>query len=313
VHGHRRWLAAAVLSGSLVGVVLAASLAVVPSWLPGSAHQRWARQEGPRPSEAVLPLAVGGAAARQPGSVSVVTANLWRENPAAEADLAALVALGVDVVGINEGRLFRRLVGRAPGYLAVLPTEVPAGSQNPILLRRETTRFLGSGAERMCESVGSAPERWAVYALFEIGRSRLAYVNTHLNSHVEDDGTPFELPRVGRYVEHVHRLAMLVRSLQDRGYRVLVGGDFNWAWTSERPRWRHAPAVLFEELGLEVNWAHGTAPRGGSFGDRRIDYLAHDGDVLEIDGQQLLRGHSDHVWPLVTYRLRPGAEVGRSG
>ena len=170
-----------------------------------------------------------------------MTANLWLDNPTPAADLAVLAAEHPDVIGLNEARNHSSVVESTPGYLTVHADEVPAGTQNPILLRRATTLFLGSGAERMCEPVGKAPERWAVYALFEVNGVRFAYVNTHMNSHVENDGRPFPLPRVGQYVDHVHRLSALVRSLRVRDYRVIVGGDLNWAWTPGVRQSAHSP------------------------------------------------------------------------
>jgi endonuclease/exonuclease/phosphatase (EEP) superfamily protein YafD len=299
-----------VLLGTLlVGAVLVGSQ-LVP-WGPGAGASRADRGGGSR-AESVAG-SIGDPSAR----LTVVTANLWVSNPQPLGDLARLVALRPDVLGLQEARRFDPLLLGIDGYLAVVPDQVPAESQDPILLRRATTRFLGSGAERMCGAVGSAPARWAVYALFESGGRRIAYVNTHLDSHVEQDGRPYPLPRVRRYVEHLDRLALLVDSLRSRGYDVLVGGDFNWAWTGSRQQWVHAPVRMFDALGLVVQWSQPTAPAGASFEDRRIDYLAHDPGSLRIAGQRLVGGHSDHLWPLVTYRVvapgRRAAPASRAG
>lgn len=67
---------------------------------------------------------------------------------------------------------------------------------------------------------------------------------------------------------------------------------------------------MFRRLSLAVNWAHPSAPGGGTFEDRRIDYLAHAIDELRILRQRLETGHSDHVWPLVTYRILRGPGTG---
>ena len=237
-----------------------------------------------------------------PQKLTVVTANIWKANPALLSDVAHLVAQRADVIGLNEARGLRSELRSVPGYRLVLPAGGRAGTANPILLRRATTRFLGSGSELMCEAVGSSPERWAVYALFEHHGARTAYVNTHMNSHVDNDGVPYPLPRVGRYVEHTTRLAALVHGLRARDYDVLVGGDLNWAWSDGAEQWEHAPASVFDRLGLEPNWAQRGAPMGGTFEDRRIDYVAHDPAQLRVVRQRLLHGHSDHVWPMVTYR-----------
>lgn len=75
----------------------------------------------------------------------------------------------------------------------------------------------------------------------------------------------------------------------------------NSTWTTRAAQWTWSPKAVFARMGLAVHWAHKTAPKGGSLGSHRIDYIAYDRD-LTIESQRIVTGeHSDHRWPEVTF------------
>lgn len=235
----------------------------------------------------------------------VVSANIWRENKHVAEDLGILAETRAHIIGLNEGKALVDKVGlHVVGYRTIVAERPGAAHQNPILVR-EDVELLGFGSRKMCSAVNRSPERWATWVEFEHGGVRFAYVNTHMNSHVQEGkADPHELPRVKEYVEHAVRLRQLVKDLRAKGFEVIVGGDLNWSWTRGPLQWFWSPKRVFFRLGLRIQWAHKTAPEGGSHGRRRIDYLAHSPAHLIIHGQRLVKGHSDHLWPEVTYEVR---------
>ncbi len=97
-------------------------------------------------------------------------------------------------------------------------------------------------------------------------------------------------------------LTKLVEQLVAEGERVTVAGDLNWAWTTRAVRWVWSPKQVFKRLGLDMSWAAKSAPKGGSLGSRRVDYVAYDRDDLTIAAQRIVTDeHSDHRWPEVTF------------
>lgn len=237
--------------------------------------------------------------------LKVITANFWRENKHPRRDLETLASTRAHIIGLNEGKRLVEKVGlHVQGYRTIITDQQGSANQNPILVR-EDVDVLGFGSRKMCSKVGISPERWATWVEFEHNGVRFAYVNTHMNSHVQESATqPHNLPRVKEYIEHAIRLRRLVKDLRAQGFEVIVGGDFNWSWSTAAGQWLWSPRRVLGALGLKVQWAHKTAPKGGSKGRRRIDYLAHSPAHLTIHSQRLIKGHSDHLWSEVVYEVR---------
>jgi hypothetical protein len=233
----------------------------------------------------------------------ILEANFLKSNPAAQHDHQLLLSQGADLVGINEGRNFIHLFANSPGYHAAIPHTKGARQNNPILVSERLT-YLKFAAYDMCRRVGKSPSRAATVVFYELDGQRRAHVVTHTNAHIELAGRPRKLPRVFQDVVHMVRLGRLVRRLKREGWKVTVAGDFNWAYARGNRGWYFAPKRVLNRLGLAVNWADRTAPKGGSLGSRQIDYIAYDLDDLRVVKQEFVAGeHSDHRWVKATFEV----------
>ena len=234
-------------------------------------------------------------------SLCIVQANFLKSNKHAQHDLNVLVATRAHVIGLNEMRPFAGLLLKGvPGYQVIMP---PAGflRNNPVLLRNDV-KLLGTEFHKMCKGVGKSPARGATVVKFEFCGDKRAHIETHANAHIENAGKPRRLPRVGQDIKHVLKLARLIRRLQGQGYRTTVAGDFNWAWTRKAVQWVWSPKRLFARHHLVTQWDDRRAPKRGSLGGRRIDYIAYHPQDLVIKSQRYVAGeHSDHAWPEVTF------------
>lgn len=236
--------------------------------------------------------------------LTILEANFLKTNKHSERDHALLLAQGADLIGINEGRHFVKLFANSPGYDAVIPRTKGARQNNPILCRAGLglTSF---AAYDMCFRVNKSPARAATLVRYNFHGQTRAHIVTHTNAHIENAGRPRSLPRVAQDVIHMRRLARLVRRYQRAGYKVTVAGDFNWAWGRGERGWYWSPKRVFNRLGLAVQWEDPSAPKGGSLGRRRIDYIAYDPADLMVLRQGFVKGeHSDHSWPIVTFRVK---------
>lgn len=178
--------------------------------------------------------------------------------------------------------------------------------QNPVLIRGDVT-VRGSETRQMCEAVGTSPARSAVAVRFERDGLRWAVINTHMNSHVQASRTePRHLPRKGQYREHAIRLTEWVEELRGQGYRVIVAGDLNWAWSPQPLQWWWSPKAVFGRLGMVSQFEYGLLPRPK--GDRRaIEYVLFHPDDATCTSQRFITPEaSDHPWHAVT--LQPLTE-----
>jgi hypothetical protein len=234
----------------------------------------------------------------------ILQANFLKSNKYPEHDHQLLLSQGADLVGVNEGNPFRHLFLNSPGYQVAMPKTRGARTNNPIFVSNRLT-FLGFAAYDMCRRVGQSPPRAATVAKYLLDGKRRAHIVTHTNAHIELAGRPRNLPRVFQDTVHMVRLGRMVRRLKKQGYKVTVAGDFNWAYARGNRGWYFAPKRVFNRLGLAVQWADRTAPKGGSLGSRQIDYIAYDPHDLRIVKQGFVAGeHSDHRWPIVTFEVR---------
>jgi hypothetical protein len=235
------------------------------------------------------------------GELTIAHGNLFKDNTQKGADVALLDKQTAHVFGLNEAYRFRDLLKTLKNYRVIAPG-TGAALNNVILLRHDIT-WLGEGWRKMCDKVGTSPERTATWALYQHAGHKWAHIQTHTNAHIEDAGKPRNLPRVAQDIIHMRRLTALVKELRAQGYRVTIAGDFNWHWKVGKV-WTWAPRAMFARLGMRSNWITPSAPTGGSLGSRRIDYLAHDDADLRIASQHIISGeHSDHRWLSVTYRV----------
>lgn len=239
-------------------------------------------------------------------TLDVVAANLWRENKQINQDLSLFKQASADVVACNESRNWIvELVG-LEGYRALVP-ERPGNARNNVILVKDDVRVVSSGYRKMCDKVGSSPDRWATWVIFWWEGVKVALICTHANSHVQEGpNDPHELPRVEQLIRHVKNLGELRGELKQQVDTVIVAGDLNWDYVPGpmTKQWYYSPRRYFSRWGMITNWAFENAPSGGSKGRRQIDYVAWVPTAFRVVGQSWVRGeHSDHRW--VKVRLHP--------
>lgn len=240
--------------------------------------------------------------------LTIVTANLWRENPRAEHDIRLLVGQGSSSIGINEGRKYAselRTIGTRNGYTVHGEGSTNNGN-NPVLLQDS---FTVRDVERrvISDRVGISPARTCLGVKFE-ATHRYAHLNTHFNSHVQEGrADPHELPRVDEYIDGTREVTGWARWLRKHGWRVVVTGDMNWAWMARGAKaWWWSPQRAFKRrCGMICQFDKKMLPRPK--GDRRpIEYVFWHPDDFAYQGQNFIKGeHSDHPFHEVALRPRP--------
>lgn len=231
--------------------------------------------------------------------LTITTFNIWRENPNPGASLTKVTAAKPHIVGLNESKHAHHVASALDGYRAVVE-----GSKQNIVLVRKDLKVVSSREVKMCEKVGTSPARYATEVIYNFkGRTRV-HIQTHANAHVQGPGgIPRALNRVTQYAAHMKNLVKLVREHRKAGrYGITVGGDLNWHYGVGS--WAWSPAPVLKLVRLKPNWAHRSAPEGGTAkNDRKIDYLAHSPKDLRVQSQRLISTTSDHKALEVTYRV----------
>lgn len=236
-----------------------------------------------------------------PERLQIITANLWKDNPAIEADLAVLAATRAHIIGCQEAARFTRLLRNVEGYQWVV---VPGESQTAGVLVRDDVEVVEHGFRQISEAVGISPARGAQWVVYKWHGILRAHVNTHWNSHVQlGAATPRTLPRVREYIKGTWAVTALVSELKAQGYPVTVTGDLNWSYTAQRRQWWYAPRQVFGRLGFVAQFAAATNPWPRPKGDRReIEYVFYEPSDLTLVAQRFVEGeHSDHPWHLCEF------------
>jgi hypothetical protein len=103
--------------------------------------------------------------------LSIVQANLWRENPSKPEDVALLVSTKADLLNVNEARLFEPLLKQVPGYQTIQPGT--GFMLNNAVLVRDGIKVTGFEARQMCDPVNDVAARSATLVRFEFaGKQR---------------------------------------------------------------------------------------------------------------------------------------------
>jgi endonuclease/exonuclease/phosphatase (EEP) superfamily protein YafD len=243
-------------------------------------------------------------------ALSVVTANLWRDNPQIGRDLTTLLSHGADLIGCNEAAGFADEIEAACarfGYTPIATTGRRAAKQNPVLVKGGVVVH-DREVRTISRAVGDSPERTGIAARCEVGGAKVALLNVHMNSHVQAGAAkPHDLPRVREYVAAMKVLTAWVRELRAEGYRVIVTGDLNWSWSSRAAQWAFSPVRVFGQLGMVSQYDYGVLPRPK--GDERpIEYVLFDPREFAYAGQRFVGPEkSDHPWHEVDLTIKESA------
>jgi endonuclease/exonuclease/phosphatase (EEP) superfamily protein YafD len=236
-----------------------------------------------------------------PVPLSIVQANLWRENPSKPEDVALLVSTKADLLNVNEARLFEPLLKQVPGYQTFQPGT--GFMLNNAILVRDGIKVTGFEARQMCDPVNDVAARSATLVKFEFAGKQRAHLCTHMNAHIQlTQNEPQSLPRVKEAIRHAIRLEAWVKELRAQGLLVTVAGDFNWSWNvDDKNDWTYSPEAITTRLGMTTSSDEPTRV-GPTLGNRAIDYIWFDPKDLRVAAQEYVRGeHSDHSWVMVDF------------
>ena len=238
---------------------------------------------------------------------SVVTANLWRENPQIERDLATLVRNGAEVNALNEAWPWADEIEAAAraGYQTIATRARKPVRSNAMLVRGDV-QVLDWRAEVLSRAVGRSPERSWTEADLRIGGFDVTVLNTHANAGVQaGPAKPRELPRVREYIAGSKRITTRAAALRAQGKRVIVLGDLNWAWSPRVVQWRHSPKAAFGRIGFVSQYDYDQLDRPK--GDLRpIEYVLFHPADFAYKGQRFVTPEkSDHPWTECDLAIKP--------
>jgi exonuclease III len=229
--------------------------------------------------------------------LSIVQANLWKDNPEKAADVALLVATKADIISVNEARGFVPLLKEVPGYQTIQPGK--SFMLNNAALVRDGIKVTGFEARQMCDPVNDVAARSATSLDYEFAGQQRTHIVTHVNSHIQlSQNEPQNLPRVKEAIRHLIRLEALVKEKRAQGRRVTISGDFNWSWNADDTHdWAYSPEAITRRLGMTTTADEPTRV-GPTLGKVRIiDYICFDPTDLRVTDQEYVEGeHSDHSW-----------------
>ena len=242
----------------------------------------------------------------------------------AVADVQRVAQTGADVIALQEMSSFdRRQAVRAAlvdcatcvyGIYVAPGGPVPAGT--PILYRRDRFWLLEAGSVKVTDAVrvgsrGAGPEvirpkyvNWV--RLKDMKTRRQVYVlNNHTVPTVQapGGGPNSNTARLTIYRKHMKGLLAVAGQLRSRGGAVVVTGDFNVNYRTDRVvGYRWFPYAALHTLNVRASFellgepALGTHILPSGFDMRLIDYVSvMDHRVISALGQQILVGlNSDH-------------------
>lgn len=201
-----------------------------------------------------------------------------------------LIADQCHLLGLNDVQGRRdalRSWADANGWLLWMPSGTWPGAE-PLLARASMFAATSSGdrgSTFVCDTGGSAappPPRyltWISWKHLPSGR-HVNHVNSHLNAHIDDNGSPYDLPRTADAEKHLRMIRDLAVNRSAHG-QVVVSGDLNVDYQDDK-RVQHAGfaySVLEERQasgaipGLRSGYSQLGVTNLGTHGNRRIDYV----------------------------------------
>jgi endonuclease/exonuclease/phosphatase family metal-dependent hydrolase len=224
--------------------------------------------------------------ATDPVSIQAVTLNVHHQNPQSEqnADIRHAAAMG-GVIGWQEvsGRSFAT-IAHLRGFRTYFPrTDGGKRYESPISWRSDTWVRLEAGSRRTHGGLEHvSPPRYVTWVGLRRRDTgfRLAVIDNHLIAH----GWCHHFPRLKeqilqRWHHHIAVLRTAMAGLRDRGYTVLVLGDFN----------RNDYPVLGDTVHYDLPW--NVVTNGAR---QHYDYLMHTGGRLQRSGYVIDRSVSSH-------------------
>lgn len=219
------------------------------------------------------------------------------------------------IIGAQEGKQYRDVLEAVPGMRLALPRGVTGDkANNPILYDPDELHLLTCIVTQVHGGkAGQYPARNFTTGMFrwDVDGSVLFYNNTQVNSHIEKDGHPRDLPRTPLSSAHLRTMADTVKG-DAKGYSLaFLGGDLNVDEDADnRVDWSGFPNQIFRERDIESIYDELDVPASfDTLGHRKIDAIAsYKGDrrvkgrkVARIDSANL---YTDHAAICAWYDIR---------
>lgn len=237
-----------------------------------------------------------------------------------------LIAARSDLLGLNEVQGRRdalRAWATANGWHLHMPSGTWPGAE-PLLARTSMFAPTSSGdrgSTFVCDTGGSAappPPRyltWISWQHLPSGR-HVNHINSHLNAHIDDNGSPYDLPRTVDAEKHIRMIRDLAVNRSAHG-QVVVSGDFNVDYQDDkRVGYAHFPHAVLEERqatgaipGLRSGYSQLGVTNLGTHGNRRIDYIYEwvrvpSSRLMTMTGHSVVDGtRSDHNGVVASFSI----------
>lgn len=183
------------------------------------------------------------------------------------------------------------------------------GYEHAIMWRKDILRSKKFGAVKMHSGKAKvSPDRFIAFDEFEVLANGFEFdaASTHAVSGVERGGTP-RLARpwqVSKMKEHMVRMEAWV---EGRPNPVILGGDFNVDARKDAQRQStYFPWASMARAGMVPTYKSLGMPKGGTHGDRLIDWLAvaPHGEQIRAVSHGIMRDfYSDHHGLLARFRI----------
>ncbi|MQA25569.1 MAG: hypothetical protein GEU94_08860 [Micromonosporaceae bacterium] len=198
-----------------------------------------------------------------------------------------LITSRAGIVGLNEvadRRAFLTDWAARNGWHFYAPDPGHA-RDNALLAKKSMFDVVSRGSVFACDTNGPGeppPARytnWVRYQHKATGRY-VFHLNTHANSHIDNNGHPYDLPRTECAEKHFRGIRDLADSKRSSG-QVVVSGDLNVDYVADkRVQYVNFPYVVLDERGstgalpgLRSNYTIHGVKGTGTLGDRHIDYI----------------------------------------
>ncbi|MGH3663290.1 MAG: hypothetical protein ACRDT8_10160 [Micromonosporaceae bacterium] len=198
-----------------------------------------------------------------------------------------LITSQAALVGLNEvgGRkAFLRDWANQNGWHFYAP-EPNAASQDALLAKKSMFNVVNQGSVFACDTNGPdevPPARytnWVRYTHIASGRT-VFHINAHANAHIDDNGSPYNLPRTECAEKQFRDIRDLAQAKEGTG-QVIVSGDLNVDFTADkRVQYAHFPYTVLDERdnpdnlpGLRSCYSTHGVKGTGTLGGRHIDYI----------------------------------------
>jgi hypothetical protein len=225
--------------------------------------------------------------------LSVATWNVHhrRPNTAIAGDIDAVLATGVELLGVNEvGGHQAAVAASRPRVGHFQPHGAKGAPSSAFLWRTDVLQLVRHGRRLASHAVyvgprGAGPAHmpakfvtWAQFLHLESNRLLFALVS-HFPATIERAGKPNVVLRKRLKVTRAmwETNAWLVSRFAPRGL-VFVLGDMNWDARSDEGTYADAPRAAADKMGLRTSYEELGLPSQGTKGGRLIDYVLYPKD-----------------------------------